>query len=68
MVLAVSIPFDTLSAFTGLTLDPARSDRWRANFHRTGVATVSQEASWNPIGAEDKQFHSPGHFGWVIFE
>lgn len=66
--LAVAFPFETLSAFTGLDLAPTSGDRWRANFHRTGVASLSQEASWNPIGTEDKQFHSPGHFGWLAFE
>lgn len=66
--LAVRFPFETLSAFTGLSLAPGSGDRWRANFHRTGVASLSQEASWNPIGTEEKQFHSPGHFGWLRFE
>ena len=66
--LAAAVPFETLSELTGLDLAPSSGDRWRANFHRTGVATVSQEASWNPIGTEDKQFHSPGHFGWIVFE
>ncbi|WP_436926669.1 carbohydrate-binding family 9-like protein [Halosimplex amylolyticum] len=66
--LAVRFPFEALSAFTGLDLAPGSGDRWRANFHRTGVASRSQEASWNPIGTAEKQFHSPGHFGWVDFE
>lgn len=66
--LTTSIPFETLSEFTGLPLAPSSGDRWRANFHRTGVASVSQEASWNPIGTQEKQFHSPGHFGWLVFE
>ncbi|MFC7197446.1 carbohydrate-binding family 9-like protein [Halosimplex aquaticum] len=65
--LAVRFPFETLSAFTGLSLAPESGDRWRANFHRTGVESLSQEASWNPIGTEEKQFHSPGHFGWLRF-
>jgi hypothetical protein len=66
--LAVRFPFDVLSGLTGLALAPESGDRWRANFHRTGVESLSQEASWNPIGTDDKQFHSPGHFGWVVFE
>lgn len=66
--LAVALPFETLSDLTGLDLGPTSDDRWRANFHRTGVASRSQEASWNPIGTADKQFHSPGHFGWLVFE
>jgi hypothetical protein len=65
--LAVEFPFETLSALTGLDLDPESGDRWRANFHRTGVETLSQEASWNPIGTEEKRFHSPEHFGWLVF-
>lgn len=66
--LAVRFPFDVLSELTGLSLAPSSGDRWRGNFHRTGVESLSQEASWNPIGTEDKQFHSPGQFGWLVFE
>jgi hypothetical protein len=66
--LAAALPFETLSTFTGLDLAPASGDRWRANFHRTGVATPSMEASWNPIGTEEPDFHTPGHFGWLVFE
>jgi hypothetical protein len=66
--LAARFPFDVLSALTGLVLAPDSGDRWRANYHRTGVESRSQEASWNPIGTAEKQFHSPGHFGWLAFE
>jgi hypothetical protein len=66
--LAARFPFETLSALTGLALAPNSGDRWRANFHRTGVESRSQEASWNPIGTPEKQFHSPGHFGWLVFD
>lgn len=66
--LAARIPFSTLAELTGLDVSPSSGDRWRANFHRTGVESISREASWNPIGTEDKLFHSPGHFGWLAFE
>lgn len=66
--LTVRFPFAVLAGLTGLELQPSSGDRWRANFHRTGVDSLSQEASWNPIGTDEKQFHSPGHFGWLVFE
>jgi hypothetical protein len=65
--LAVEFPYEALGALTGLDLQPEPGDRWRANFHRTGVESLSQEASWNPIGTAEKQFHSPGQFGWLLF-
>jgi hypothetical protein len=65
--LAVALPFEILAAFTGLDLSPEAGTTWPANVHRTGVASESQEASWNPIDTPEKDFHSPGHFGRLVF-
>lgn len=66
--LAAEIPFDILSSFTGRHISPTKGTHWRGNFHRTGVQTPSQKASWNPIETEEPAFHTPEHFGRLVFK
>lgn len=66
--LTAEIPFDVLSSFTGRNISPTKGTRWRGNFHRTGVQTPSQKASWNPIETDEPAFHTPEHFGGFIFK
>ena len=61
--LAARLPFDVLTELTGELISPSSGTIWRGNFHRTGVDTVSQEASWNPIRTTEKAFHKPEYFG-----
>lgn len=65
--LTAEIPFDILSSFTGRNISPTSGTRWRGNFHRTGVRTPSQKASWNPIETSEPAFHTPDHFGEFVF-
>ncbi|HET6427802.1 MAG TPA: carbohydrate-binding family 9-like protein [Phycisphaerae bacterium] len=66
--LAAKLPFETLSAFTGVQVQPAPGDTWRANFYRCGGKTDGQYACWNPITAERPDFHRPECFGTLQFE
>ncbi|WP_129115320.1 carbohydrate-binding family 9-like protein [Halegenticoccus tardaugens] len=65
--LAAKIPFAILHALTGLPFTPDMGSVWRANFHRTGVETPSQEVTWNPVETHEPKFHSPEYFGRLRF-
>lgn len=64
--LAASIPFAVLAEFTGIDIDPGTV--WRGNVYRSGVATTSQMASWNPMPTAEPAYHSPEHFGRFRFD
>ncbi|WP_101295879.1 carbohydrate-binding family 9-like protein [Halegenticoccus soli] len=66
--LAAEIPFAVLRALTGLPFTPDTGSVWRANFHRTGVETPSQEVTWNPVDTDEPKFHSPECFGRLRFQ
>lgn len=66
--LAVAIPFDVLSEFTGKTINPKPGDIWRGNFYRCGGKTDDQYAAWSPINTPNPDFHSPEFFGKLSFE
>ena len=65
--LAAAIPFDVLSEFTGLDLNPSSGTKWRGNFYRSGVVSDSQKATWNPIPKPEPAYHSPECFGRLRF-
>lgn len=65
--LAAEIPFDVLREFTELDLRPTTGVEWRGNFYRSGVATDSQKATWNPIKKSEPDYHSPEYFGCLRF-
>lgn len=62
-----AIPFDVLHELTGRAVKPTEGTNWRGNFYRSGVATDSQKATWNPIGKPDPDYHSPEYFGRLRF-
>lgn len=64
---AVGLPFETLSAFTGISVSPSERTVWRGNFHRLGGKTNSQFAVWNPIDTTEPDFHRPSEFGHFVF-
>lgn len=64
--LAAALPFETLSAFTGLEIEPSEGTIWRGNFQRLGGD--SDFAVWNPIDAPEPDFHRPESFGRFVFE
>ncbi|WP_121741495.1 carbohydrate-binding family 9-like protein [Natronorubrum halophilum] len=66
--LAAAIPFDVLSELTGREIAPTAGTEWRGNFYRSGVATDSQKATWNPIEKPAPDYHSPEYFGRLRFE
>lgn len=66
--LAAAIPFDVLSELTGREIAPAAGTEWRGNFYRSGVASDSQKATWNPIEKPEPDYHSPEYFGRLRFE
>lgn len=65
--LAAAIPFDVLATFTGVDLAPSTDTEWRGNFYRSGVASDSQKATWNPIPKPEPVYHSPECFGRLRF-
>ena len=65
--LAAKLPFDALSAFTGIDLAPTAGAEWRGNFYRSGVASPSQKSTWNPIETPEPRYHSPEFFGRLVF-
>jgi len=65
--LAAAIPFDVLAEFTGLPLSPSTGTEWRGNYYRSGVASDSQKATWNPIEKPEPIYHSPECFGRLRF-
>ncbi|WP_226042632.1 carbohydrate-binding family 9-like protein [Natrinema sp. DC36] len=66
--LAAAIPFDVLSRLTGREIAPTAGTEWRGNFYRSGVASDSQKATWNPIEKPVPDYHSPEYFGRLRFE
>ena len=66
--IAVALPFETLSAFTGVSVSPSEGTIWRGNFHRLGGKTNPQFAVWNPVDTTDPDFHQPSEFGRFVFE
>lgn len=65
---AVALPFETLSVFTGISISPSEGTIWRGNFHRLGGKTNSQFAVWNSIDTTEPDFHQPSEFGCFVFE
>jgi hypothetical protein len=66
--LVATIPFETLSAFTGIDVAPTAGTEWAANVYRSGVASDSQKASWNPMPIPEPTYHSPEYFGRLQFQ
>lgn len=66
--LAAAIPFGVLSELTGREIAPTAGTVWRGNFYRSGVASDSQKATWNPIEKPRPDYHSPEYFGRLRFE
>lgn len=66
--LAAAIPFEVLSELTGCDVSPTAGTEWRGNFYRSGVASDSQKATWNPIEKPEPEYHSPEYFGRLLFE
>lgn len=67
-ILAAELPFDVLSALTGVDCRPQRGTEWRGNFYRSGVQSPSQKATWNPMQTPEPDYHSPEYFGRLRFE
>lgn len=66
--IAVALPFDTLSTFTGTTIAPTQGKQWRANLHRLRSRPEPLYAAWNPIETQNPDFHQPSAFGILRFE
>ncbi len=66
--LAAALPYDALSAFTGMTIRPDSGGTWRGNFYRCGGKNNQQFACWNPVGTPGPDFHRPEYFGEIRFE
>lgn len=66
--LAAAIPFEALSTFTGVSLQPRSGTVWRGNFFRLGGRSQRLFATWNPVDAPEPDFHRPTDFGRVVFE
>jgi len=64
LTLAVPISLYSLSVFTPLT-----GRRVKANFYKCGDNMKTPHyLSWNPIGTERPNFHTPDYFGTIVFE
>ncbi|HUT61594.1 MAG TPA: carbohydrate-binding family 9-like protein [Phycisphaerae bacterium] len=66
--LAVKLPLDLLSEFTGVRVRPASGTRWRGNFYRCGGRSDPQLACWNIIEWARPDYHRPEFFGEIVFE
>jgi len=66
--LAVGLPFDMLSAFTGVTINPSRGTRWRGNFYRLRKQPNPFYGAWSPVNAPEPDFHRPTDFGELRFQ
>lgn len=65
--LTAAIPFTTLAEFTDVDVGPEVGTEWRANVYRSGVASVSQKSTWNPMPTSEPAYHSPEYFGRLRF-
>ncbi|WP_276256692.1 carbohydrate-binding family 9-like protein [Halomontanus rarus] len=63
--LVATLPFETLSKFTGTEVSPMAGTVWEGNFQRLGGG--SEFAVWNPIDAPEPDFHRPESFGTISF-
>ncbi len=64
---AARLPLDLLAEFTGLDVQAGPGHIWRANLYRCGGQTDPQYACWNPIAAEQPDYHRPECFGELHF-
>lgn len=65
---AVALPFETFSAFTGASVSPSVGTVWQGNFYRLGGKTDTQFAAWNSMDTPEPDFHRPSEFGRLVFE
>ena len=64
--LTVALP---VSLFSLSTIEPLKGRVVRANFYKCGdELPVKHYLSWNPIGTERPNFHTPQYFGEIYFE
>lgn len=64
---AATLPFDALSALSGVDVAPSPGTRWRGNFHRLRSRPEPLYAAWNTIDAPEPDFHRPAAFGELRF-
>ena len=64
-VCEVAIPFSNF-ALSPVALPPAAGDIWRANFQQC-AGPGSHLATWSPLPAGCKSFHTPASFGELVF-
>jgi hypothetical protein len=62
---AVSLPFETLAAFSGRDIAPTAGTVWTGNFQRLGGD--SELAAWSNIDTVAPEFHSPASFEELTF-
>ena len=62
-----TVPFDALSRFTRRDVRPRPGAVWTANLYRCGGQTDPQYATWNPVVADQPDYHRPECFGLLRF-
>lgn len=65
---AAAIPFKTLTAVTGKSVDPKRGTTWYGNIHRIRSEPTPMFAAWNAVETPEPDFHQPSAFGKLVFE